>query len=150
MSGKSKAKNDAQRFGGEFGPYRKPGTTGVPLSTFKTLVWTSNIGGLVLVVLALEMLFVRQMFFWGLMALLAGVAVALFPSNYEIIGMSDDGNAKSKKKASKKQSLCSGFSFYCYWCFLANLFFLFVDLFSKERDNIENLDISVSFISFEL
>ena len=65
MSGKSKAKNDAQRFGGEFGPYRKPGTTGVPLSTFKTLVWTSNIGGLVLVVLALEMLFVRQMFFLG-------------------------------------------------------------------------------------
>ena len=102
MSGKSKAKNDAQRFGGEFGPYRKPGTTGVPLSTFKTLVWTSNIGGLVLVVLALEMLFVRQMFFWGLMALLAGVAVALFPSNYEIIGMSDDGNTKSMKKASKK------------------------------------------------
>ena len=102
MSGKSKAKNDAQRFGGEFGPYRKPGTTGVPLSTFKTLVWTSNIGGLVLVVLALEMLFVRPMFFWGLMALLAGVAVALFPSNYEIIGMSDDANTKSKKKASKK------------------------------------------------
>lgn len=102
MSDKSKAKNDAQRFGGEFGPYRKPGTTGVPLSTFKTLVWTSNIGGLVLVVLALEMLFVRQMFFWGLMALLAGVAVALFPSNYEIIGMSDDGNTKSNKKASKK------------------------------------------------
>ena len=102
MSGKSEAKNDAQRFGGEFGPYRKPGTTGVPLSTFKTLVWTSNIGGLVLVVLALEMLFVRQMFFWGLMALLAGVAVALFPSNYEIIGMSDDGNTKSTKKASKK------------------------------------------------
>ena len=55
-----------------------------------------------MVVLALEMLFVRQMFFWGLMALLAGVAVALFPSNYEIIGMSDDGNTKSKKKASKK------------------------------------------------
>ena len=102
MSGKSEAKNDAQRFGGEFGPYRKPGTTGVPLSTFKTLVWTSNMGGLVLVVLALEMLFVRQMFFWGLMALLAGVAVALFPSNYEIIGMSDDGNTKPKKKASKK------------------------------------------------
>ena len=42
------------------------------------------------------------MFFWGLMALLAGVAVALFPSNYEIIGLSDDGNGKSKKNASKK------------------------------------------------
>jgi len=102
MSGKNKAKNDAQRFGGEFGPYRKPGTTGVPLSTFKTLVWTSNIGGLVLCVLALEMLFVRQMFFWGLIALLAGVAVALFPSNYEIIGMSDDVGSKPKKKPSKK------------------------------------------------
>ncbi|DAC60067.1 MAG TPA: hypothetical protein D7I07_00910 [Candidatus Poseidoniales archaeon] len=102
MSSKSEAKNDAQRFGGEFGPYRKPGTTGVPLSTFKTLVWTSNIGGLVLVVLALEMLFVRQMFFWGLIALLAGVAVALFPSNYEIIGMSDDGKNKAKKKLAKK------------------------------------------------
>ena len=34
----------AQRFGGEFGPYRKEGTTGVSLGTFKTLVWTSNIG----------------------------------------------------------------------------------------------------------
>ena len=102
MSSKSEAKNDAQRFGGEFGPYRKPGTTGVPLSTFKTLVWTSNIGGLVLCVLALEMLFVRQMFFWGLIALLAGVAVALFPSNCEIIGMSDDGRSKPKKKPSKK------------------------------------------------
>ncbi|MEC8242314.1 MAG: hypothetical protein VX023_01170 [Candidatus Thermoplasmatota archaeon] len=101
MSSKSKAKNDAQRFGGEFGPYRKPGTTGVPLSTFKTLVWTSNIGGLLLCVLALEMLFVRQMFFWGLMALLAGVAVALFPSNYEIIGMSGDGKTQ-KTKSSKK------------------------------------------------
>ena len=101
MSNKSKAKNDAQRFGGEFGPYRKPGTTGVPLSTFKTLVWTSNIGGLLLCVLALEMLFVRQMFFWGLMALLAGVAVALFPSNYEIIGMSGDGETQKTKSSEK-------------------------------------------------
>ena len=103
LSSKSKAKNDAQRFGGEFGPYRKPGTTGVPLSTFKTLVWTSNIGGLLLVVIALEMLFVKQMFFWGLIAILGGVAIALFPSNYEIIGMSDDAesplNMKIKKKA---------------------------------------------------
>ena len=102
MSSKSDAKNDAQRFGGEFGPYRKPGTTGVPLSTFKTLVWTSNIGGLLLVVIALEMLFVRQMFFWGLMALLGGVAIALFPSNYEIIGMSDEGESPLKMKIKKK------------------------------------------------
>ena len=102
MSSKSKAKNDAQRFGGEFGPYRKPGTTGVPLSTFKTLVWTSNIGGLLLVVIALEMLFVRQMFFWGLMAILGGVAVALFPSNYEIVGMSDDTEISQKMTIKKK------------------------------------------------
>ena len=80
----------AQRFGGEFGPYRKPGTEGVTLSTFKTLVWTSNIGGLLLVVLALELLFVQQQFTWGFLSLVVGVAIALFPSNYEIIGMSDD------------------------------------------------------------
>ncbi len=102
MSSKAEAKNDAQRFGGEFGPYRKPGTTGVPLSTFKTLVWTSNIGGLLLVVIALEMLFVRQMFFWGLMALLLGVAIALFPSNYEIVGMNDDAEVPQKMSIKKK------------------------------------------------
>ena len=102
MSSKTEAKNDAQRFGGEFGPYRKPGTTGVPLSTFKTLVWTSNIGGLLLVVIALEMLFVRQMFFWGLMALLLGVAIALFPSNYEIVGMNDDDEVPQKMSIKKK------------------------------------------------
>ena len=104
LSNKSDAKNDAQRFGGEFGPYRKPGTTGVPLSTFKTLVWTSNIGGLLLCVIALEMLFVRQMFFWGLMAMLGGVAIALFPSNYEIVGMSDDGDSPQKMTIKKKAS----------------------------------------------
>tara|TARA_B100000900_G_scaffold255073_1_gene217332 strand:+ start:750 stop:1034 length:285 start_codon:yes stop_codon:yes gene_type:complete len=80
----------AQRFGGEFGPYRKPGTEGVSLSTFKTLVWTSNIGGLILVVLALELLFVQQQFTWGFLSLVAGVAVALFPSNYEIVGMNEE------------------------------------------------------------
>ena len=92
----------AQRFGGEFGPKRGANTTGVSLSTFKTLVWTSNIGGLLLVVIALEMLFVRQMFFWGLMALLGGVAIALFPSNYEIIGMSDESESPLKMKIKKK------------------------------------------------
>ena len=88
MSKKGK-QDTAQRFGGEFGPFRKEGTPGVTLSTFKTLVWTSNIGGMLLVVLALEMLFVRQMFGWGLMCLVLGVAVALFPSNYEIVGMEE-------------------------------------------------------------
>jgi hypothetical protein len=62
----------------------------VSLSTFKTLVWVSNLGGLALVVLALEMLFVQQMFGWGLLALIGGVAIALFPSNYEIVGMNDE------------------------------------------------------------
>ncbi|MAI40049.1 MAG: hypothetical protein CMA09_01975, partial [Euryarchaeota archaeon] len=60
--------------------------------TFKTLVWTSNIGGMLLVVIALEMLFVRQMFGWGLTSLILGVVIALFPSNYEIVGM-DDGQS---------------------------------------------------------
>lgn len=84
------ANEEAQRFGGEFGPYRKEGTPGVSLGTFKTLVWTSNIGGLLLCALSLEMLFVRKMFGWGLLALIAAVAIALFPSNYEIVGMGDE------------------------------------------------------------
>ena len=77
----------AQRFGGEFGPARGPNTTGVSLSTFKMLVWVSNIGGLLLVVFALEFLFVEQRFGLGLGFLIAGVLVAMFPSNYEIRGM---------------------------------------------------------------
>ncbi len=85
----------AQRFGGEFGPYRNPGTTGVSLSTFKTLVWTSNIGGLLLVALSLELLVVKQNFLWGFLSLIGGVIVALFPSNYEIVGMADDEENES-------------------------------------------------------
>jgi hypothetical protein len=46
---------------------------------------------LILVVIALEMLFVRQMFGWGLFCLIFGVAIAMFPSNYEIVGM-DESN----------------------------------------------------------
>ena len=80
----------AQRFGGEFGPNRGPNTTGVSLSTFKTLVWISNIGGLLLVVFALEFLFVQQEFAMGLGFLFAGVIVALLPSNYEIRGMEEE------------------------------------------------------------
>ncbi|HJM55539.1 MAG TPA: hypothetical protein QGI72_04765 [Poseidonia sp.] len=85
----------AQRFGGEFGPYRNPGTTGVSLSTFKTLVWTSNIGGLLLVALSLELLVVKQNFMWGFLSLIGGVIVALFPSNYEIVGMNEDEENES-------------------------------------------------------
>jgi len=90
MSKKGKEPS-AQRFGGEFGPYRKEDTTGVSLGTFKTLVWTSNIGGLILCVIALELLFVQQEFMWGLISLIGGVIIALFPSNYEIVGMDEEG-----------------------------------------------------------
>ena len=47
---------------------------------------------MLLVVIALEMLFVRQMFGWGLTSLILGVVIALFTSNYEIVGM-DDGQS---------------------------------------------------------
>ena len=90
MSKKGKEPS-AQRFGGEFGPYRKEDTTGVSLGTFKTLVWTSNIGGLILCVIAIELLFVQQEFMWGLISLIGGVIIALFPSNYEIVGMDEEG-----------------------------------------------------------
>ena len=47
-------------------------------------------GGLLLVVFALEFLFVQQEFGMGLGFLIAGVIVALFPSNYEIRGMEEE------------------------------------------------------------
>ena len=37
-------KDDPVRFGAEFGPKRTGTSTGVSLSTFKTLVWVSNLG----------------------------------------------------------------------------------------------------------
>tara|TARA_Y100000588_G_scaffold314924_1_gene342768 strand:+ start:1897 stop:2202 length:306 start_codon:yes stop_codon:yes gene_type:complete len=80
------------RFGAEFGPYRSKHQKGVSLSTFKTLVWVSNLGGLLLVVVSFEMMIVQQRFYWGIAALLAGVIVALFPSNYEIVGMESKEN----------------------------------------------------------
>jgi hypothetical protein len=67
----------------------------VSLSTFKTLVWTSNLGGLFLVALSLELLIYYQNFAWGFLSLLAGIIVALFPSNYEIVGMNEDEEAES-------------------------------------------------------
>ena len=48
------------RFGAEFGPYRSSRSSGVSLSTFKTLVWTSNVGGLILMVIGLAMNQIRQ------------------------------------------------------------------------------------------
>jgi len=81
------------RFGGEFGPKRSINSKGVSLSTFKTLVWVSNIGGLLLVVISLELMFVQKQFAWGLACLVAGTLIALFPSNYEIKGMEEDDSA---------------------------------------------------------
>jgi hypothetical protein len=87
------------KFGAEFGPTSISGkTSGVSLSTFKSLVWISNLGGLFLVVIALELMIVQQQFWWGLASAVAGIAIALFPSNYEIVGMagpSGEGGAES-------------------------------------------------------
>ena len=81
------AKDDPVRFGAEFGPKRTETSTGVSLSTFKTLVWVSNLGGLLLVVIGLELMIVQSEFFMALGCIVAGVIVAMFPSNYEIVGM---------------------------------------------------------------
>ena len=78
---------DPVRFGAEFGPKRTENSTGVSLSTFKTLVWVSNLGGLLLCVIGLELMMVQQEFWMALFCIVAGVAIALFPSNYEIVGM---------------------------------------------------------------
>jgi hypothetical protein len=75
------------RFGAEFGPKRTGNSTGVSLSTFKTLVWVSNLGGLLLVVIGLELMMVQAKFYMALFCIVAGVIIALFPSNYEIVGM---------------------------------------------------------------
>ncbi len=88
-------KTDAQRFGGEFGPVRAGDTKGVSLSTFKSLVWTSNIGGLVLVAISLE-LFITGNWLWAIGCLIGGIVIALFPSNYEIIGMDDTDKNKEE------------------------------------------------------
>ena len=81
------AKDDPVRFGAEFGPKRTGTSTGVSLSTFKTLVWVSNLGGLLLVVIGLELMIVQSEFFMALGCIIAGLIVAMFPSNYEIVGM---------------------------------------------------------------
>ena len=77
----------AQRFGGEFGPKRGENTTGVSLSTFNFGLKHRRSA---FVVFALEFLFVQQEFAMGLGFLIAGVIVALFPSNYEIRGMEEE------------------------------------------------------------
>ena len=52
-------------------------------------MWVSNIGGLVLFVIGLELMVVVQSFYLGLGCIVAGIIIALFPSNYEIVGMED-------------------------------------------------------------
>jgi|TARA_B110000438_G_scaffold47206_2_gene47472 hypothetical protein len=75
------------RFGAEFGPKRTENSKGVSLSTFKSLVWISNLGGLLLVVIGLELMMVQGEFYMALGCIVGGVVIALFPSNYEIVGM---------------------------------------------------------------
>ena len=82
------SKKDPIRFGAEFGPKRTERTKGVSLSTFKSLVWVSNLGGLILCAIALELMITGQ-FLLGLGSMIAGVVIALFPSNYEIVGMEE-------------------------------------------------------------
>lgn len=87
------------RFGAEFGPQSISGTTkGVTLGAFKQLVWISNVGGLILVVIGLEALLVRGMPGWGLGLILAGTIIALFPSNFEIVGMQQDEDSTSESE----------------------------------------------------
>jgi hypothetical protein len=69
---------DPLRFGAEFGPKRTGNSTGVSLS---------NLGGLLLVVIGLELMMVQAKFYMALFCIVAGVIIALFPSNYEIVGM---------------------------------------------------------------
>jgi len=95
---------DPVRFGAEFGPYRSQHHKGVTLSTFKTLVWVSNLGGLLLVVVALEMMIMQQRFYWGLAAMIAGIVVALFPSNYEIVGMEKQDEPTSDESENEDES----------------------------------------------
>ena len=54
MRGMAKESADPVRFGAEFGPKRSANSTGVSLSTFKSLVWVSNLGGLLLFAIGLN------------------------------------------------------------------------------------------------
>lgn len=96
IGGMAKDSADPVRFGAEFGPKRSANSTGVSLSTFKSLVWVSNLGGLLLFAIGLELMIVQQSFYIGLGCIVAGVAIALFPSNYEIVGMEDLGDEGSE------------------------------------------------------
>ena len=75
------------RFGSEFGPKRTENSKGVGLSTYKTLVWVSNLGGLILFAIGLELIMVLQQFYLGFAFIVGAVIIAVWPSNYEIVGM---------------------------------------------------------------
>ena len=79
-------KDDPVRFGAEFGPHRTKRASGVSLSTFKTLVWVSNLGGLFLFAIGMELM-ITGSFWFGISCIVIGVPIALFKSNYEIVGM---------------------------------------------------------------
>ena len=95
------AKGDPVRFGAEFGPKRTKRSTGVSLSTFKTLVWVSNVGGLILFAIGMELM-IRKSFWFGLGCIIFGVAMALFPSNYEILGMGESEESVERSKEENK------------------------------------------------
>jgi len=81
------AEKEPIRFGAEFGPKRTENSKGVGLSTYKTLVWVSNLGGLILFAIGLELIMVLQQFYLGLAFIVGAVIIAVWPSNYEIVGM---------------------------------------------------------------
>ena len=74
-------KDDPVRFGAEFGPHRTKRASGVSLSTFKTLVWVSNLGGLFLFAIGMELM-IRGSFWFGISCIVIGVAIALFPPKH--------------------------------------------------------------------
>ena len=57
-----------------------------------------------LVVVALEMMIMQQRFYWGLAAMIAGIVVALFPSNYEIVGMEKQDEPTSDESENEDES----------------------------------------------
>tara|TARA_B100000959_G_scaffold283827_1_gene353695 strand:+ start:456 stop:749 length:294 start_codon:yes stop_codon:yes gene_type:complete len=97
LTGERVADDDPVRFGAEFGPNRTKRASGVSLSTFKTLVWVSNLGGLILFAIGMELM-IRGSFWFGIACIVIGVAIALFPSNYEIVGMEEIGDEGWEKK----------------------------------------------------
>ena len=65
---------------------------------------------LLLCAIGLELIMVQQQFYLGVAAIIAGVVVALFPSNYEIVGMEaiqdTEGNSeKSEPNDNVKDSI---------------------------------------------